>query len=97
MFVPDALSKYVAGATVAVPDNSKLISDTHVTLGHRGWKVVLEHLRQRNPCKRMRQEIWKCLIKCKVCNKHNIPASKVRQKMDPIITIEPNNMICLDV
>jgi hypothetical protein len=55
--VPDALSRYVAGATVAVPDNSKLIWDTHVMLGHRGWKVVLEHLRQRNPWKGMRQEI----------------------------------------
>jgi Integrase zinc binding domain len=96
MVVPDALRRYVAGATVAVPDNSKLIWDTHVMLGHRGWKVVLEHLTQRIPWKGMRQEIWKCLTNCEIRNKHNIPKSKVGQKMDPIMTLEPNDMICLD-
>jgi transposase InsO family protein len=96
MVASDALRRNVAGATVAPPDNCKLIWDTHVMLGHRGWKVVLEHLRQRNPRKGMRQEIWKCLIKWEVCNKHNIPTSKVGQKMDPVMTLEPNNMRCLD-
>jgi RNase H-like domain found in reverse transcriptase len=46
MFAPDKLCRNVAGATEAVPDNRKLIWATHVMLGHQGWKVVLEHLRE---------------------------------------------------
>jgi hypothetical protein len=41
MIIPDALSMYIAGATVSVPVNSKLRWDTHLMLGHRGVKVVL--------------------------------------------------------
>jgi hypothetical protein len=52
--------------------------------------------RKKKEKKKMRQEIWKYLIKCKVCNKHNMPTSKVRHKEDPIMTLEPNDMICLD-
>jgi hypothetical protein len=44
MIVPEALSWYVGGATEAVPDNSKLILDTHVMFGHQGWKALLEQL-----------------------------------------------------
>jgi Integrase core domain len=44
----------------------------------------------------MKQEIRKCLIKCKLCNKHNLPTSKVGLKVDTIMTLEPNDKICLD-
>jgi hypothetical protein len=58
MIVPDALSRYVAGASIEIrkEDNTKAIMDAHVRLGHRGWKVVLEDLRKSSPWKGMRQE-----------------------------------------
>jgi hypothetical protein len=51
MIAPGELSREVAEATVAVTNNSKLKWDTHVMLGHCGWKVVLEHLSKEKPLK----------------------------------------------
>jgi hypothetical protein len=46
MIVLDAKSRCFVGATVATPYKSGLAWNTHMMLGHQGWKVVLEHLQK---------------------------------------------------
>jgi hypothetical protein len=44
----------------------------------------------------MRKEILKTLVTSKACNGHNVSTSKVRQRLDLIIMMEPNNIVYLD-
>jgi hypothetical protein len=57
--------------------------------------VVLEYLRHQ-PWPGMRQEKWKTLIGCEEFKKYNIPTTRVRQMIDPIITYASNEFLCMD-
>jgi Integrase zinc binding domain len=96
MTAADALCRFVAGAA-PVEDRKILIMQRHEELGQRSWKTTYESLKTTHSWPRMRRLIWETIIKFSICNKYNIPTTRVGSKIRPIETSRPYELLCLDI
>jgi RNase H-like domain found in reverse transcriptase/Reverse transcriptase (RNA-dependent DNA polymerase)/Integrase zinc binding domain/Integrase core domain len=95
MIAADALSRYVAGAATTV-DHSDKIKEIHIQTGHRCWKATYELLKRTDSWPNMRQDVWRIVRTCPVCIRYNIETTKIGNKLSPIKTLRPKEMLCLD-
>ena len=104
MVIADALSRAVVASVqeVTAPDppiseQMDLIRQCHLELGHSGWKVTYQALRQRVAWKGLRQRTWQAVLGCPVCARYNVPTATVGGQLQPIKSSRVHQYLVVDI
>ncbi|CAG0919867.1 unnamed protein product [Notodromas monacha] len=98
---PDALSRVTINAAevrevLDEEQQHQIIDSYHQEQGHAGWKKIYQTLKQRFKWKSLRQDVWKRIQCCKTCFRYNAPTTKVRVKLEPIMSSSPRQQLTVD-